>query len=309
MCQSSPSRRVARRCHESTSDRATTSRGTPKPILSLERLLRLRDDRARTPIILRRCWTLSLAASNCRPVRCLVARNSRKYRSKPPCRLRLSRIGLAHASAHRQGCHSEGDACLPRGGRGRGALEWAGWRALEAVARGEVEPRIRVMRAVSPFNPSRSSRRRPSSRSPPSPPTKSKSASRSRSISATSSPRTRTTRTTRTRTSSTPTSCGCAGTRRRPRSASTRPHRATSRASSTTAGRRPGCRRGRQLLLELIFDGQTREFHLCFFASRRIRAGCEIIVDYGPDYWEATHEALLRTHAKGARRRGAPAAR
>ena len=60
--------------------------------------------------------------------------------------------------------------------------------------------------------------------------------------------------------------------------------------------------------LELIFDGQTREFHLCFFASRRIRAGCEIIVDYGPDYWEATHEALLRTHAKGARRRGAPCA-
>ena len=60
--------------------------------------------------------------------------------------------------------------------------------------------------------------------------------------------------------------------------------------------------------LELIFDGQTQEFHLCFFASRRIRAGREIIVDYGPDYWEATHESLLRTHAKGARRRGAPCA-
>ena len=60
--------------------------------------------------------------------------------------------------------------------------------------------------------------------------------------------------------------------------------------------------------LELIFDGQTREFHLCFFASRRIRAGREIIVDYGPDYWEASHEALLRAHAKGARRRGAPCA-
>ena len=47
---------------------------------------------------------------------------------------------------------------------------------------------------------------------------------------------------------------------------------------------------------------------LCFFASRRIRAGREIIVDYGPDYWEASHESLLRTHAKGARRRGAPRA-
>ena len=69
-----------------------------------------------------------------------------------------------------------------------------------------------------------------------------------------------------------------------------------------------GLAKSKFLLNEFNAAMVAGEFHLCFFASRRIRAGREIIVDYGPDYWEASHESLLRTHAKGARRRGAPRA-
>ena len=54
--------------------------------------------------------------------------------------------------------------------------------------------------------------------------------------------------------------------------------------------REPNC------YIELIFDGEAKQFHLVFFASKRIRKGQEIIADYGPDYWARAGEVLLECH-------------
>ena len=48
--------------------------------------------------------------------------------------------------------------------------------------------------------------------------------------------------------------------------------------------------------IELIFDGETKDFFLVFFASKRIPKGKEIIADYGPDYWRVARSVLLRAH-------------
>jgi len=48
--------------------------------------------------------------------------------------------------------------------------------------------------------------------------------------------------------------------------------------------------------IELIFDGEAKEFFLVFFASKRIPKGQEIIADYGPDYWRVARTVLLRAH-------------
>ena len=55
--------------------------------------------------------------------------------------------------------------------------------------------------------------------------------------------------------------------------------------------------------VELIFDGDAKEFMLVFFASRKIRKGEEVIADYGPDYWKVASAALLEAHAEAE---GAP---
>lgn len=52
--------------------------------------------------------------------------------------------------------------------------------------------------------------------------------------------------------------------------------------------------------LELIFDGERREFVVMLFASEAIRKGQEVIVDYGPDYWAAALAHLLKAHAGDA---------
>ncbi len=49
--------------------------------------------------------------------------------------------------------------------------------------------------------------------------------------------------------------------------------------------------------VELVYSGETSEFHLVFFASKKIKKGHEIIADYGPDYWHLASSALLRAHA------------
>lgn len=64
--------------------------------------------------------------------------------------------------------------------------------------------------------------------------------------------------------------------------------------------REPNC------FVELVFDGDNKEFVLVVFASKRIRKGDEIIIDYGPDYWQVASEALLRGHAAAQERQAAP---
>lgn len=56
--------------------------------------------------------------------------------------------------------------------------------------------------------------------------------------------------------------------------------------------RKPNC------FVELVFDGHAKEFLLVVFASARIRKGEEVIVDYGPDYWQVAAKALLDAHSE-----------
>lgn len=60
--------------------------------------------------------------------------------------------------------------------------------------------------------------------------------------------------------------------------------------------REPNC------YVELLFEGETKQFLLVFFASKRIPKGKEIIADYGPDYWKVASEVLLREHEQEAAR-------
>ena len=52
--------------------------------------------------------------------------------------------------------------------------------------------------------------------------------------------------------------------------------------------------------MDTIFDLEARQFRLCFFASRAISRGTEIIADYGPDYWRVALKLLLRAHESAA---------
>ena len=52
--------------------------------------------------------------------------------------------------------------------------------------------------------------------------------------------------------------------------------------------------------LELIFDGERKEFVVMLFASERIPKGREVIVDYGPDYWKAMLPAIIKEHEKAS---------
>ena len=48
--------------------------------------------------------------------------------------------------------------------------------------------------------------------------------------------------------------------------------------------------------LELLYDGEQREWVVMLFASERIPKGREIIVDYGPDYWQVALPSILNGH-------------
>ena len=52
--------------------------------------------------------------------------------------------------------------------------------------------------------------------------------------------------------------------------------------------------------IDTVYDGASRELHLCFFASTPILKGCEIIADYGPDYWQTALRLLLAAHRQVA---------
>ena len=59
--------------------------------------------------------------------------------------------------------------------------------------------------------------------------------------------------------------------------------------------------------VELLFDGEEKQFLLVFFASRNIAKGKEVIADYGPDYWQVAMEGLLEAH--GGKKAGGAKAR
>ena len=58
--------------------------------------------------------------------------------------------------------------------------------------------------------------------------------------------------------------------------------------------RKPNCE------VVLIFDGKDKLPRLFYFATRNIKSGEEIIVDYGPNYWKITFRTLMQTHTRAA---------